>query len=312
MEQRKLGRTGLSVSILSQGGAAFGEQYGRVTLKQAQATIERGIEAGINLIDTSPYYGLTRSESVIGDILSGGLRDKVILCTKAGRDGADVFDFSSQRMTASLDESLTRLRTDHVDILIAHDIEYAVDFEQVFTETAETLHRLKATGKCRFVGMSCYPLGLLRQAIERCDLDVVISYAHYTLQTTRLMQDLLPVADGYGVGVMNASPLSLGLLTPGGPPPWHPAPPALREAAIRAETFLNAHGSDLAFLGMQFCLAQQQIPTTITGTALVHELERNLQTITTLPDPRLVEGVQAIFREAGFLDTAWNSGNWRE
>ena len=72
--------------------------------------------------------------------------------------------------------------TDHVEILLAHDIENADDFERVFTETAEVLHRLKAEGKARFIGMSCYPLGLLNLAIERCNLDVVISYCHFNLQ----------------------------------------------------------------------------------------------------------------------------------
>ncbi|VTR97192.1 aldo/keto reductase [Tuwongella immobilis] len=312
MPMRELGRTGLRVSILSQGGAAFGEQYGSVTLEQARATVQRGIDAGINLIDTSPYYGMTRSESVLGEILAGGLRDRVLICTKAGRYGVDQFDFSAKRITTSLDESLQRLRTDHVDILIAHDIEFADNFEQVFTETADALHRLKQTGKCRFIGMSGYPLGILRQAVERCSLDVVISYAHCTLQSTRLIHDLLPVADAHGVGILNGSPLSLGLLTQQGPPPWHPAPAALKAAAQKASEFCRGNGIDLSYLGMQFCLAEHRVASTITGTAQVPELEVNLRAVGQVPDLKLVEGVKSIFREAGFLDYAWESGRWRD
>src|SRR5205085_5973326 len=107
-----------------------------------------------------------------------------------------------------------------VDILLAHDIEFAADYESVFTETASVLHQLKKEGKARFVGMSCYPLGLLRRAIERCELDVVISYAHCNLYNTRLLTELLPAAEARGVGVINASPLALGLLTNHGPQPW--------------------------------------------------------------------------------------------
>src|SRR5439155_9288474 len=120
---------------------------------------------GLNLLDTSPYYGLTRSETLLGEALAGGYRDKVILCTKAGRNDFADFDFSAAGMTRSLEASLRRLRTDHVDVWFAHDIEFADDFERVFTETAEALWRAQQAGKCRFIGMTGYPPGLLARAI---------------------------------------------------------------------------------------------------------------------------------------------------
>src|SRR5262249_28163387 len=143
MRYRELGRTGLRVSALSLGGVALGDMYGKLGPGEADATVRRAIDGGINLIDTSPYYGQTRSESVLGEVLDGGWRQKIYLCSKAGRNGFADFDFSPAAMERSVEASLRRLRTNYLDILIAHDIEFADDFEQVFVETAAVLHRLK-------------------------------------------------------------------------------------------------------------------------------------------------------------------------
>ena len=309
MQTRPLGRTGLDVSVMSLGGAAVGQQYGPVTAAEVADTVRAALDAGVNLIDTSAYYGKGTSEELLGAVLAGGLRDKVAICTKAGRLDRDVFDFTPAGMRACLDGSLRRLRTDRVEILLAHDIEYADDSEYVFTETARVLHDLKREGKCRFVGVSCYPLGLLRQAVERCDLDVVISYCHYSLQNTRLLTELLPAAEARGVGVLNASPLSMGLLTNQGPPPWHPAPPEIQEACRRAAELCRNRGADIATLGMQFCVAEARIPSTITGTAKRPELEANLRALREPIDTGLLAEVQAVL--APVKDRTWPSGKWK-
>jgi L-galactose dehydrogenase len=308
MQYRELGRTGLKVSVISQGGAAIGQQYGSVSVAEVGDCVRAAIDAGVNLIDTSAYYGKGQSEAILGEVLQGGRRDKVHLCTKAGRLDRRVFDFSPAGMRACLEGSLKRLRTDHVDILLAHDIEFADDYEAVFTETARVLHDLKREGKCRFVGMSCYPLGLLKQAIERCELDVVISYCHFSLQNTTLLTELLPAAAKQGVGVLNASPLSMGLLTNQGPPSWNPAPEPIREACRRAAELCRQRGADIAFLGMQFCFAEDRVPSTITGTAKRDELEMNLRALREPMDMQLLADLRAVL--APVKDQTWPSGNW--
>ena len=309
MEYRPLGKTGLNVSVLSQGGAAIGQQYGPVSDAEAADCVHAAIDAGVNLIDTAAYYGKGESERILGDILQGGRRDKVFICTKACRLDRAVFDFTPDGTRRSVEASLKRLRTEYVDVLLAHDIEFATDFEYVFTETAAVLHELKKEGKARFVGMSCYPLGLLRQAIERCHLDVVISYAHYTMQNTRLVTELLPAAEAHGVGVLNASPLALGLLTNQGPPPWNPAPPEIRDACRRVAERCRDRGADVAFLGMQFCLTEKRIPSTITGTAKRSELEVNLRAMREPIDPGLLTDVSAMLDPV--RDRVWPNGNWK-
>jgi len=271
--------------------------------------VRAAIDGGINLIDTSAYYGQGRSEEWLGRILASGLREQIILCTKAGRLDVATFDFSAKGFRKCLEGSLQRLQTDHVDILLAHDIEYADDLEQVFTETAECLRLLKKQGKCRFIGMSGLPLGLLGRAIERCELDVVISYSHFTLQNQRLLNQLLPTATEHGVGVLNASPLCLGLLTNQGPPPWHPGSAELKAIARKAADHCRERGSDISFLGMQYCLQDDRITSTITGTSRREELDMNLRALTTPIDRQLLAEVQAILEPV--RDQTWPSGNWR-
>ena len=310
MEHRTLGKTGLSVSILGQGAAAFGQQYGPLSAREAADTVHAAVDAGVNLIDTSAFYGRGTSEEVLGAALAGGWREKVSICTKACRLDRTVFDFTPEGTRKCFEASLKRLRTDHVEILLAHDIEFADDYEYVFNETYHALQQLKKEGKTRFIGMSCYPLGLLKRAVERCDLDVVISYAHCNLFNTRLLTEFMPVAAARGVGVLNASPLAMGLLTNQGPQPWFPGQPEVVAACRRAAELCRGRGADISFLGMQFALAQPAVPCTLTGAARTSELDVNLKAMTTPVDPALLADVMAVLDPV--RDWTWACGNWRE
>ena len=157
--------------------------------------------------------------------------------------------------------------------------------------------------------MSCLPLGLLDQAIKRCRLDVVVSYCHYNLHDQTLLTDLLPVAATHGVGVLNASPLSMGLLTNQGPQPWHPAGEEIKAACRTAAEHCRARGADISFLGMQFCLGSSGIPSTISGAGSLTELETNLKALATVPDPVLLAEVQAILEPV--RNRTWPSGRPR-
>jgi len=305
-----LGRTGLDVSQLSLGGAQFGQQYGPVSVAQAAEVVHAAIDAGVNLIDTSAFYGGGTSESILGEVLEGGWRDRVYICTKAGRLGQDQFDFTAAGMRKCFEGSLRRLRTDRVEILLAHDIEFAGDFERVFEETAEVLHRLKEEGKARFIGMSCYPMGLLRQAIERCNLDVVVSYCHFNLQNRRLLNELIPIAEAHGVGVLNGSPLAMGLLTNQGPPPWNPASTEVKAACRAAAELCRERGADISSLAMQFCMAEKRIPSTISGASTLGELRANLSACVEVADPELLAEVDVYL--AAVRDAVWPCGNWKD
>lgn len=306
MQQRSLGRTDLRISELAFGGASVGQQYGPVSEDEVADCLHVAAESGVNLIDTSAYYGRGRSEEIFGNVLSPELRKHYAICTKAGRLDRDLFDFSSAGIRKCLEGSLRRLKSDHVAILLAHDIEFAHDIEQVFTETAEVLHRLKAEGKARFIGMSGLPLSILKTAVERCQLDAVISYCHYTLFDRTLLADLLPVCEAHGVGVLNASPLSMGLLTPGGPPPWHPAGDEVKRVCRETNDWCLANDVSLPDLAMRFCLGEPRIASTITGTAKRDELKMNLAAVGRTPHPAILAEVERRF--APIMNQTWASG----
>ncbi|KAB1211823.1 L-galactose dehydrogenase [Morella rubra] len=185
---------------------------------------------GINFFDTSPYYGMTLPEKVLGKALKvlGASRQDYIVSTKCGRY-IEGFDFSAERVTRSIDKSLARLQLDYVDILQCHDIEFG-SLDQDVNETIPTLRKLKEVGKIRFIGVIGLPLEVFTFVLDRVPpgtVDVILSYCHYSINDSTL-EDLLPYLKSKGVGIITASPLAMGLLTGVVPPDWHPASSELK------------------------------------------------------------------------------------
>lgn len=222
MEYRILGKTGLEVSILSFGASSLGSVFRPIKEEEGIRAVHVALDMGVNMIDCSPFYGITTAETVLGKALRGVPRDSYVLATKVGRYGEDEFDFSAERVTRSVDESLRRMGVDHIDIIQCHDIEYG-SLDQVVEETIPALRRVQETGKARFVGITGFPLAIYPAVMDRIDVDSILSYAHYSMNDTTLA-GLIPYLQGKGVGIIGASPLSMGLLTERGTPDWHPPP----------------------------------------------------------------------------------------
>jgi L-galactose dehydrogenase len=296
------------VSVIGFGAAPVGGHYGDTDFPAHVAAVRHAVDSGINLIDTSPYYSETRSESLLGEALAGSYRDHVVLTTKAGRNGLTDFDFSAAAMLRSLDASLKRLRTDHVEIWFAHDIEFATDFERLFSETADALKQARQAGKCRFVGMTGYPPSLLAKAVERCNLDVVLNYCHFALTNSQMLTELVPVAERNGTGLINASALMMGLFSSKGPPPWHPAPETLKTACAAARELCRLRGVRPEVLALQFVLREPRIASTLVGMSSVDEVDTNLRAVEEPIDERLLAEVMAILDPV--RETEWPSGNW--
>ena len=148
------------MSALGLGAAALGGEYGAIDPGVARATVHAALDAGITLIDVSPYYGRTAAETVLGSALRGVPRDSYVLATKVGRYDVDSFDFSAARVVRSVEESLGRLRTDHVDLIQCHDIEFG-DLSQIVEETLPALRGLQEKGLVRSVGVTGFPLSIL-------------------------------------------------------------------------------------------------------------------------------------------------------
>jgi aryl-alcohol dehydrogenase-like predicted oxidoreductase len=270
--------------------------------REALYAVHRAIDLGITMFDVSPYYGPARAEEVLGKALVGR-RDRVELCTKAGRIGDDNFDFSRDGIRQSLEGSLRRLRTDHIDILLAHDVEFGPP-DQILGETLDALDQLKHEGLCRAVGVSAYPLHVLRRVIENRRIDVVLSYCHCCLFNTDLMQ-LVPLARNRSVRVINGSPLGMGLLA-GAAPISHPAPRELHEACRLAEDFCASRGQRLAPHALRFALNAPNIETTLVGMSTTELVESNVAVAAADADAEILASLKSIF--APVNGVTWASG----
>lgn len=306
MQYRPLGNTGLNVSVLAFGGSSLGSVFREIDERAGIRAVHVAIDHGINLIDTAPFYGNTLAETVLGRALRDIPRDRYLLATKVARygDNAEDFDFSADRVTRSVDESLSRLGVDTIDFIQVHDIEFG-SIDRIVEETIPALRRVQAAGKVRFVGISGLHVRLFRQVMDRVEVDQVQSYCHYCLNDTALA-GLLPYLQERGVAIFNSAPLSMRLLSDAGPPAWHPAPQALRESCAEAARFCRERGSDLGKLALQFSVANTEIPTTIVGTASPDRVLENLRDIAEPIDPELLEGVLEILRPVH--NRTWLSG----
>lgn len=304
MELRTLGKTGLQVSALGFGASPLGGVFGPVEQTEADKMVHAAIDAGINFFDVAPYYGVTRAESVLGRALKGVRRERFLIATKIGRYDSALFDFSAERTVQSVEESLNRLGVETIDLIQCHDIEF-VALEQIVQETIPTLRRLQAQGKVRSVGITGLPLKIFPYVLERTEVDTVLSYCHYTL-FDRSLETMLPFFQSHHVGVINASPLAMGLLSNSAPPSWHPASEQIRVVCAEAARFCRSRGVEIAELAVQFALANPGIATTLVGMGNREQLERNLASVYKPLDMELLSAVQQVL--APIYNATWDSG----
>jgi L-galactose dehydrogenase len=304
MEYRKLGQTGLLVSLLGFGTSPLGDVFRKVDPSETTRAVHLAIDKGINFFDTSPYYGLTLAEARLGEALLGR-RTGVIVATKCGRYGFDHFDFSAKRIVASVDESLKRLRTDYVDILQAHDVEFG-DLDQIVNETIPAMRRIQESGKTRFIGISGYPLKSLLRVAQNTLVDTILSYCRYNLMNTEMDNALTQFARNHGIGLINASGLQMGLLTDEGAPPWHPAPAEIRDAAVTIARICRDRGAEISSVALRFCLDHPYVSTTLVGMASRSEVQSNLRLLRLQTNSALIEEIRSAIE--GSLNYSWPSG----
>jgi len=294
MQTRRLGQTDLHVPVLSFGASSLGAEFRSVTLDEALGSVRVALENGLSLIDTSPFYGRGMSEVLLGIALKGVPRDSYTLCTKLGRYDLPHFDFSAKRVAESVDVSLHRLGTDHLDIILCHDIEF-VPMQQIVDETIPALRKIQKAGKARYIGFSGYPMKIFKFILEQTSVDCVLSYNQYTLQNTRFADEAVPYLISKNVGVMSAGPFSARLLTNAPLPVWLKEPETVKSAARAAAAHCASRGSDIAKLALQFSLANPDIATTVAGSANPHNIRNWAKWASEPIDHELLAEVQAIF-----------------
>jgi L-galactose dehydrogenase len=304
MEYRKLGKTGWNVSVIGYGAAPLGGVYGKLNEKEGIRSVHTAIDLGINFVDTAPYYGATASETVLGKALKGIPRAEYYLSTKIGRYGLADFGFSAERVARSVDESLSRLKVAHIDLIICHDIEFA-SIHQVVNETIPALQKVKRQGKVRKIGVSGLPLRIFPKVLDQTSLDVILSYCHYCLNDITLVR-LLPYFNAKGVGVINAAPMAMGLLTDKGPPKWHLASAEIKEACAKAVAHCKKKKASISKLALQFAVGHRDIASTLVGCPTRAEVKQNVKCIGQRIDMGLLSEVQEILRP--IQNQTWPSG----
>ncbi len=298
MVYNELGKTGMRVSNLGFGASSLGGVFHDIRESEGIKAVHVAVESGINFIDVSPYYGHYKAETVLGKALKEIPRDKYYLSTKVGRygkDGVNTWDYSAERVTDSVYESMERLNIDYIDLINVHDVEFA-DLNQVVNETLPALVKLREKGIVGHVGITDLQPENLKWVIEHVPagtVESVLNFCHYSLNDEMLL-DYLDFFEANNVGVINASPFSMGLLSQRGAPDWHPAPEPLKEACKRAADYCNTQGCPIEKLAVQYSTSNPRIATTLFSSANPANVLKNIEYVNEPVNEELVKAVQEI------------------
>jgi len=310
MVYNELGKTGLRVSNLGFGASSLGGVFRHINEDDAIEAVFAALDGGINYIDVSPYYGHYKAETVLGKALRQLRRDRYVLSTKVGRygqNGVNTWDYSASRVTQSVYESMERLHVDRIDLILVHDIEFA-DLQQVVDETLPALARLRDEHVVDHVGITDLQPENLKWVIDHSDektVEVVLNFCHYCLNDYLLL-DYLDFFEQRGIGVINASPFSMGLLSERGTPDWHPAPDSLKSACARAAAYCKERQYPIDKLAIQYSTSQNpRIATTLFSSANPENVRRNIAYVNEPVDEQLVREVQQII--GGQMGIRWKN-----
>ncbi len=303
MRYTALGKTGMSLSHLGFGASSLGSVFRPTNLNDSIKAVETAIEGGINFIDVSPYYGHYKAETVLGEALKHIPRDQYFLSTKVGRygkDGVNTWDYSAQRAKESVYESMDRLHIDHIDLINVHDIEFQAalpgGLQKVVDETLPALVELRELGVVGHVGITDLQLENIKWVIDHTEpgtVESILNFCHYCLNDDKLI-DFMDEFEKKGIGVINASPLSMGLLSSRGVPVWHPAPKPLVDACARAAEFCREKGYPIERLAIQYSVSNPRIASTLFSSANPENVKRNIEWANEEPDMEMVEAVKQI------------------
>ena len=298
MKYNEIGKTGMCVSNLSFGASSLGGVFHDTTEARSIEAVFTAVEKGINFIDVSPYYGHYKAETVLGKALKQIPRNKYYLSTKVGRygeNGVNKWNYSAKYATESVYASMERLNVDYIDLINVHDIEFA-DLHQVVDETLPALVELRDKGIVKHVGITDLQLENLQWVVEHSEPGVVesiLNFCHYSLNDEKL-SDYFNYFESKNIGIINASPLSMGLLSQRGVPTWHPAPKALVRACQKAALHCMSKNYPIEKLAIQYSTGNPRIATTLFSSANPHNVLKNIAYVEEPIDWNLVKEVQEI------------------
>ena len=311
MVYNEIGKTGMKVSNLGFGASSLGGVFHSIREEEGIEAVHTAVDNGINFIDVSPYYGHLKAETVLGKALKEIPHEKYYLSTKVGRygkNGVNTWDYSAKRAQESVYESMERLNVDYIDLINVHDIEFQGDMEGglqlIVDETLPALVELREKGMVKHVGITDLQPENLKWVVEHAPagtVESILNFCHYSLNDT-LLADYLGFFEQHGVGVINASPFSMGLLSQRGAPAWHPAGKDLQRACAKAAAYCEEQGYSIDKLAIQFSTNMNpRIATTLFSSANPKNVLKNIQYVNEPMDEELVKKVQEIIGDQMFV-----------
>jgi D-threo-aldose 1-dehydrogenase len=293
---RRLGTSTVQTTALGLGCAAFGNLYTDVSDHACAETLHAALEMGVRYADVAPFYGFGIAERRLGALLadvprtvrsepaSGVGRQDVVISTKVGRllrpgrgpEPDAVFDYSADGIRRSLEESLTRLGLDRVDILYIHDPDDHLD--QAINEAYPTLHQLRDEGIVGAIGAGMNFSAPLTRIVEETDIDAVLCAGRYTLLDQGALADLLPAAAKRNVSIVIGGVYNSGVLAdprPGARFDYEPAAAEIVARAQRIDEVCRRHDVPLKAAAVQFPFGHPAIATVLTGARTAAEITEN-------------------------------------
>jgi D-threo-aldose 1-dehydrogenase len=281
---------------LALGCAPIGNLFTEVSEDDARATVDAAWDAGVRLFDTAPLYGHGLSERRLGEALVHRRRPDVVVSTKVGRllvpddPGGHpeptifrnvpavhpVFDFSEDGVLRSIEASLERLGLDHVDVVHVHDPDDHAD--EALTGAFPVLRRLRDEGVISAVGAGMNQAAMLARFVREADVDCVLLAGRYSLLDQSGLDELLPLCERDGVGVIAAGVFNSGLLAdprPGATYDYAAAPPELVARARRLDEVCARHGVPLRAAALQFPLGHPAVRMVLVGARTAAEMTEN-------------------------------------
>jgi D-threo-aldose 1-dehydrogenase len=306
LPRRALGRTGLHVSALGFGTAPLGDLFAQLDDGTAVATVERALELGINLLDSSPLYGRGLSEHRCGTALRRVPREDIVLCTKVGRwmdpfhrpddrsgfvggqPHRAVVDYSYDGTMRSVEQSLLRLGTDRLDLLLIHDVDvwtHGIDaIEQRFREAMEgayvALDRLRGEGVVAGIGVGVNEAEMCVRFAQAGSFDTMLLAGRYSLLEQPALAQFLPLAQQQGIGVLLGGVFNSGILATGAVSGakynYQDAPPHILDRVADIQRVCDAHGVALPTAALHFALGHPAVASVVLGAQNPQEVERNV------------------------------------
>ena len=296
LEKAALGRSGLQVTRLGLGCAAIGGLYGDIPDDQATQVVHKALDLGLNLFDTAPLYGSGKSEERLGRALRDVPRDAYVLASKVGRllvasdddqrDGSifdnpppfkPVFDFSYDGVMRSLEDSLTRLGVDRIDILHIHDPD--AHWKEAIEGAYPALERLRSEGVISAVSAGMNQWEMLARFAREGDFDCFLLAGRYSLLDQSALDELLPLCTEKNIGIMAGGTYNSGILAKGAKPGatynYGEAPADIMQKAQAIEAVAERHGVDVKAAASQFVFAHPAITCIIPGTRQPARVEEN-------------------------------------